>query len=81
MTSALDLERKIENIKEKTGVSLNIDRWRPGDGWTRNQLFVEGEDGVLTHQVSEVMSTKEMDRYLEGFIEINRAVEMDQEEE
>lgn len=80
MVTVKDLEEKIEKVSEETGLNLSLDRWSPGDGWTRNQLFVSDENDSLTHQISEVMKTREMYKYLEGYLEINRAIEINEEE-
>lgn len=74
-----DVEGKMEMLSEKTGREYRLERWSPGDGWTRNQLLMKDDrrDSLVT--VTNVLKTREMYQFIRGYLRTERLLRTDGE--
>ncbi len=51
-TSLSDLRRRVEYINDRTGLKLRINRWSPGDGYSRYSLVDDTGENLMSNPTS-----------------------------
>ena len=70
-----DIEEKMRLLTERTGREYQLERWSPGDGWSRNQLLMKNEETDSLTNITNPMKTREMYQFIRGYLDISRALE------
>lgn len=67
MSRQTELDEALVRLTQRTGIRLRLERWSPGDGWTRYRITAVGESGAEWEPFgSRYRTVTEIESFIQG---------------